>query len=248
MTDAPPLSSRDRTRAELVKVAAGLLAEGGPSAVTTRSVAQAAGMQAPAIYRLFGDKVGLLAAVVEDGYASYVGAKHVDEAADPVADLRLGWDVHIDFGLDNPELFRLMHSGLSALAPEGSGASGSLQRGTAVLHTRVRRVAEAGRLAVAEPLAVDLVRASATGVVFTLLDGGIAPQHALRESAWLALAAVILTSPSSPSGRSGLTGQDSSAAPPAAVAAVTLGAALPTLDGFTPGERALLSELLARVN
>lgn len=202
-------------------------------------------MQAPAIYRLFGDKVGLLAAVVEDGYASYVGAKRVDEAADPVADLRLGWDVHIDFGLENPELFRLMHSGLTALEAEGSGASGALQRGTAVLHTRVRRVAVAGRLAVAEPLAVDLVRASATGVVFTLLDGGIAPRDALRESAWRALAAVILAPPAPSSEHSVPSDR---AAPPAAIAAVTLGAALPTLDGFTPGERALLAELLARVS
>src|SRR5258707_1366338 len=38
-----PVSSRDRTRAQLVEVAAHLLAAEGPDAVTTRSVARAAG-------------------------------------------------------------------------------------------------------------------------------------------------------------------------------------------------------------
>jgi len=68
-------SPRDRTRAQLVQVAEKLLATQGPDAVTTRSVALAAGVQAPAIYRLFGDKNGLLGAVVEHGFASYLARK-----------------------------------------------------------------------------------------------------------------------------------------------------------------------------
>jgi AcrR family transcriptional regulator len=237
MPDALPLSTRDRTRADLVKVAADLLAEGGPGAVTTRSVAQAAGVQAPAIYRLFGDKIGLLSAVVEDGYASYADAKHIDADSDPVADLRAGWELHVGFGLENPALFRLMHTGLRSLA-----ADGALERGAEVLRSRVRRVAGAGRLAVAEPLAIDLVRATATGAVFTLLDGPAASRDALIDAAWRSLAAVILvpTDDHPPA--------DDSTAPTRA--AVTLAAALPTLDPvapFTPGERALLSELLARL-
>ncbi|MGH3177698.1 MAG: TetR/AcrR family transcriptional regulator, partial [Streptosporangiaceae bacterium] len=87
-----PGSSRDRTRAQLVEVAAELLATQGPDAVTTRSVALAAGVQAPAIYRLFGDKNGLLDAVVEHGFVSYVARKLPAGAdADPVEGLRAGW-------------------------------------------------------------------------------------------------------------------------------------------------------------
>src|ERR1700750_2637053 len=81
-------SSRDRTRAQLVEVAAGLLATAWPDAVTTRSVALAAGVQAPTIYRIFGDKNGLLDAVVEHGFATYVGRKHLDPDTDPVESLR----------------------------------------------------------------------------------------------------------------------------------------------------------------
>src|ERR1700677_3669653 len=53
-----------KTRENLVEVAARLLREQGAAAVTTRAVALAAGVQAPAIYRLFGDKDGLLDAVL----------------------------------------------------------------------------------------------------------------------------------------------------------------------------------------
>jgi AcrR family transcriptional regulator len=43
--------------------------------VTTRAVAEAAGVQAPTIYRLFGDENGLLDAVAEHGFASYLEDK-----------------------------------------------------------------------------------------------------------------------------------------------------------------------------
>jgi len=55
-----------------VEVAAKLLATQGLDAVTTRSVALAAGVQAPTIYRIFGDKNGLLDAVVQHGWATYL--------------------------------------------------------------------------------------------------------------------------------------------------------------------------------
>src|ERR1700753_1036365 len=111
MRKPDPASARDQTRAHLVEVAAKLLASGGPDAVTTRSVALAAGVQAPTIYRLFGDKNGLLPAVAEHGFVSYMGRKPPDEAGDdPVENLRAGWELHVGFGLANPELFRLMHT------------------------------------------------------------------------------------------------------------------------------------------
>ena len=91
MNGPNPASSRDRTRAQLVEVAAGLLATEGPDVVTTRSVALAVGVQAPTIYRLFGDKSGLLDAIVKHGFASYLAAKHpVGTDADPVQGLRCG--------------------------------------------------------------------------------------------------------------------------------------------------------------
>jgi AcrR family transcriptional regulator len=224
------VSSRDRTRAQLVEVAAHLLATDGPDAVTTRSVALAAGVQAPTIYRLFGDKNGLLDAVVEHGFASYVEQKHLDPDADPVEGLRAGWELHVGFGLANPELFRLMHTALRT--PGGRAAAAT---GIGVLKARVHRVAEAGRLRVTERRAVELIQAAGTGVVLTLIDQADGePDDALADTAWESVRATILTD-----APAAVTGP--------AAAAVTLRAALPDLTALTAAERALLGDWLDRI-
>ena len=68
------------TRERLVKAAAELLIDGGKEAVSTRAVASAAGVQAPTLYRLFGDKDGLLDAVAAYGFADYLATKHAMES------------------------------------------------------------------------------------------------------------------------------------------------------------------------
>ena len=231
--DAPELASpRDRTRAQLVEVAAQLLAGGGPDAVTTRSVALAAGVQAPAIYRLFGDKSGLLDAVAEHGFAGYLARKPpVDADGDPVESLRAGWQLHIGFGLANPELFRLMHRA----RPTPDGRAGAAA-GLAVLQARVHRVAAAGLLRVTERRAVELIDAAGTGVVLTLIDQAVSERDdALADTAWEAVCAAILADAST------------TAVPGPAAAAVTLRAALPDLQALTLAERALLGDWLDRI-
>ena len=224
-------SPRDRTRTRLVEVAAHLLSTEGPDAVTTRSVALAAGVQAPTIYRLFGDKNGLLEAVVHHGFESYVAQKPpVDTGDDPVAALRSGWDLHVGFGTANPALFRLMHTALRS--PE---AREVIESGVAVLRERVRRVARAGRLRVTERQAVDLIHAAGTGVVFTLIDQP-GDDSSLADTAWESVCGTMLTDAAT-------SGPDGSTS-----AAVTLRAALPELAGtFTPAEQALLDDWLQRI-
>jgi AcrR family transcriptional regulator len=232
MRKPDPASSRDRMRAHLVAVAAELLAAQGPDAVTTRSVALAAGVQAPAIYRLFGDKSGLLDAVIEHGFATYVAKKPpVGTDADPVESLRAGWELHIGFGLANPELFRLMHTALRTPGGRAGAAAGA-----GVLQARVHRVAEAGRLRVTERRAADLIHAAGTGVVFTLIDqAGDERDGTLADTAWESVCATILTDAST------------AAIPGPAAAAVTLRAALPDLTALTAAERALLGDWLDRI-
>jgi len=225
-------SSRDRTRAQLVEVAAALLAAHGPDAVTTRSVALAAGMQAPTIYRLFGDKNGLLDAVVQHGFASYLARKPpVSADGDPVESLRAGWELHVGFGLANPELFRLMHTALRT--PDGRAIAAA---GIGILRARVHRVAEAGRLRVTERRAVDLIVAAGTGVVLTLIDQPEDERDdALADIAWESACAAILTS----AGTAAITGP--------AAAAVALRAALPSVTALTSTEGALLADWLDRI-
>jgi AcrR family transcriptional regulator len=187
-------------------------------------------VQAPTIYRLFGDKSGLLDAVVAHGFASYVEQKHLDPDADPVEGLRGGWELHVGFGLANPELFRLMHTALRT--PDGRAVAAT---GIGVLQARVHRVAEAGRLRVTERRAVELIQAAGTGVVLTLIDQAEGERDdTLADTAWESVCATILTDAAA-----AVTG-------PAAVA-VTLRAALPGLTALTPAERALLGDWLDRI-
>ncbi|MEV0387594.1 TetR/AcrR family transcriptional regulator [Nonomuraea sp. NPDC050643] len=163
---AEPEVGRDLTRQRVIEAAAGLLARDGREAVTTRAVASAAGVQAPAIYRLFGDKDGLLEAVAEHGYATFLAAKHVDaRPRDPVDDLRAGWDLAVGFGLANPELYALMYG-----EPKRGTASAAFHAGMRILVERIRRLAAAGRLRVEERLAVALIHATARGAVLTWLS------------------------------------------------------------------------------
>ncbi|MEU9185256.1 helix-turn-helix domain-containing protein [Streptomyces sp. NPDC048484] len=156
---------RERTRQRVIEAAADLLAREGRDAVTTRAVAVAAGMQAPAIYRLFGDKDGLLEAVAEHGYATFFAAKHVDpDPQDPIEDLRAGWDLAVEFGLTHPALYVLMYS-----EPKRA-TSAAFRAGMEILLGRVRRLAAGGWLRVDEELAVTLIHATARGAVLTWLS------------------------------------------------------------------------------
>jgi len=132
-------SSRDALRARIVGAAADLLAAGGRDAVTTRAVAAAADVQAPTIYRIFGDMRGLLDAVVAYGFAAHFAGKlPVNPAIDPLDDLRDGWDQHIAFGLAHPALYALM-----AGDPNPKVTSAAEQAAEAVLRQRLKRVATA---------------------------------------------------------------------------------------------------------
>ena len=173
-----------------------LLQESGPTAVTTRGVADAAGVQPPAIYRLFGDKNGLLDAVAEQVLATSVAAKAgaADAAAatgdDPLTDLRDGWRTQVEFGVANPDVFRLLSD------PERLLRSPAARRGLLVLEARVHRLAVAGRLRVPEPRAVGLIQVAGTGAVLTLLSTPAAERDpGLADAVLEAVLQQILTEP-----------------------------------------------------
>ncbi|MFD9738979.1 TetR/AcrR family transcriptional regulator [Umezawaea sp. NPDC059074] len=157
---------REPIRVRVVEAAADLLAREGGDAVTTRAVAAAAGVQPPTIYRLFGDKDGLLDAVAEHGYTAFLAAKHVDTSPDdPVEDLRAGWDLAVEFGLANPSLYALMYG-----EPRRGTTSAAFQAGMRILVERIHRLAAGGWLRVDERLAASLIHATARGAVLTWLS------------------------------------------------------------------------------
>ncbi|MEV5941426.1 TetR/AcrR family transcriptional regulator [Streptomyces sp. NPDC051994] len=161
-----PSPGREQTRQRVIEAAIDLLTRGGRDAVTTRAVADAAGLQPPAIYRLFGDKDGLLDAVAEHGFAAFIATKHIDpDPQDPIEDLRAGWDVAIEFGLANPALFTLMYT-----EPSRTRYSAAFKTGMEILMGRVRRLAAGGWLRVDEELAAQVIHATARGAVLTWLS------------------------------------------------------------------------------
>lgn len=229
-------SSRHDTRFKIIEVAARLLDDQGAAGVTTRAVAEGAGVQAPAIYRLFGDKDGLLDAVAEHVMATHVSAKAavLDVAAaqdvDPLEDLRAGWDTQIAFGLAHPAVFRLLTDPGRVLLSPGARA------GRALLETRVRRIAATGRLRMSERRAVDLIHAAGTGIVQALL--ATPPKERDEDLAEIMYTAVL---------RQILTEAPDPAASGPTAAAVALRAVSTELAVLTDAERQLLTEWLDRV-
>ncbi len=224
----------DDCRGRVVLAAAALIASGGPDAATTRAVAVAAGVQAPTIYRLFGDKRGLLDAVAEHGLATYVAQKSVHEPnSDPVQELREGWDLHVAFGLAHPGLFAIMSDyAFPHTRPLSPGAAAGLN----VLRRKMKVVALAGRLRMSEERAVDLMHSVCTGTVLTLLRK---PEQ--RRDAGLSATAreTVITA---------ITGEAPSVADTALrAAATTLRAALGQSTLLSRGENQLMLELLDRI-
>jgi AcrR family transcriptional regulator len=232
MTDAA--TRRADLRARIIEVAAQALREEGPAAVTTRGVTERAGVQAPMIYRLFGDKDGLLEAVAEHVMAGFVAAKAKtagEESDDPLRDLRAAWREQIDFGVGNPALFRLLSD------PDRVRRSAAAHAGRQVLRTRIGRVAAAGRLRVSEERAIDLLQAAAVGAIQTLLAAAPAQRDpGLADSLYDAVLGQILTGPATS------VRADSDAA-----AAVALRARAARLGALTRAERHMLTEWLDRV-
>src|ERR687885_144782 len=130
------------TRTKLLRAAERLLNASPDGDVTTREVCEAAGVGQPVLYRQFGDKTGLLRALVDYGFDRYLATKRAGAPSeDPIADLRQGWDTHIAFALDHPALYRLMFSPSFESVPDAAGEAMDILRGVLV------RCAEDGRLA-----------------------------------------------------------------------------------------------------
>lgn len=151
------------TRERIIEAAAKLVSEGGIEALSTRAVTAAAGVQAPTLYRLFGDKQGLLDAVAAHGFDTYLVSKQAQlKTGDPIADVAAGFDLHVEFGLANPGLYVLMY---------GAVRPGHIQpvEGRRILRAMLERAAAAGRLKVPVETALELVGTAGVGVTLHLI-------------------------------------------------------------------------------
>lgn len=219
-------------RSRILDAAASLVANEGVVALTTRAVAAKAGVQAPTLYRLFGDKRGLLDAVAEHGMTAFIARKVAAiPDPDPVQDLRDAWDAYVEFGLENPAVFAIINE----IGRTGPPSPATIA-GKRVLQARVQRIAQTGRLRLPEDRAVALIHAAGIGVIATLLGMPEKDRdQALSVTAREAVLGAMLNAEAAahPQGPSSF--------------AVGLSAHLSTTDLLSPGERLLLQELLSRI-
>ena len=220
------------TRDRLLHAAAELLRESTNRDVSTRAICERAGVQAPTLYHYFGNKQGLLDAVVNDRFT-----QHMRDAAgahdDPVVSIRDGWDHHVRFGLDQPSFYVLVHGEIQPGVP--CSLTSTAERLQLEL---LNRVARDGRLTVAPSVAAKQIVAANVGATLSLIATPGEPDLAwsvrLRDTV---LAAVI-------------DGEDTARPAGGTLSTMAVGF-LATLDqdggGFTDGETTLLREWLHRI-
>lgn len=166
MPTSPVRRQRERRpqaerRAEFLDATVSLIRREG-AMVSMEAIAREAGVTKPILYRLFGDRDGLLQALGErlakdvmDQILATIARAEEDAATAPRAALRTAIEAYIELIDRDPEVYRFLTERSTAGAP-GRGLASEVARGvTLVLGERIR--AEKGDSGAAEPWAFGLV-------------------------------------------------------------------------------------------
>ncbi|MBU2667314.1 TetR/AcrR family transcriptional regulator [Actinoplanes bogorensis] len=233
--DADGPADDAQVRKALVEAAERRLAASTDGDIATRAVSEDAGVSQPVLYRLFGDKRGLLDAVADAGFERYARRKsELEVTDDAVADMYAGWDDHMAFAAANPALYQLM------FAPRARAATTAYKRILELLEATLLRCAAAGALATTPHAAARLILPVNIGVALSRIaqpalfdDPGLS--HVARDAVF----AAVLTEP-----------VVTRAPDPVRAAARQLSAqlALTGTDRLEPAETALLGRWLERID
>ena len=228
-------------KARLLHAAAELLASSGGSTVSTRQITQLAGVTAPTLYHHFGDKEGLFDAVVAAGFEEYVaGERDFAPSGQPLEDIRRLWDNHVQFGLNQPELYLVMFGNIR---PESRPAI--VADAEALMEEMLNKAAVAGQLNVPPKEAARSVLAANVGVTLMLITEK-APERNLELSAMTRDAMVFAVSTE----QARDNGPEDSGKSSVVVAAIALNAALQASnsDQLSSSELKLFLEWLHRIS
>lgn len=219
------------TRSLIIKQAAELLAASPNGDVSTRAVCEAAGVGQPVMYRIFGDKEGLLAAVADCVWGEYLDSKRIAvPSADPLQDVRDGWDNHTAFALAHPHAYRLVFATALSSPPDAAEEAMSL------LQRILERLAAQGRLRMNPAKAARIVMAANSGIALALI---LRPSQFSDSSLSAVMREATLNSVVSDTG--------TPVSDAVEVAAVTLQTGLASSTAFTSAESGLLTEWLTRI-
>jgi len=137
------LQRSEETQRAILRSAGELLVEDGYEGFSMRRLAARCGYTAPSIYHHFGDKQSLLDAVVEERFQLILERlRRVRRRSDPADTVRAMIGEFVQFGLENPDHYKLLDLPRPADSPPSP--SGEVLR--ELLHVQLEQLASAGRL------------------------------------------------------------------------------------------------------
>jgi AcrR family transcriptional regulator len=148
--------SHHDVRRRLIEVAADVLSEEGPGALSARRLARDAETSTMAVYTHFGGMPGLVCAVVTEGFTRlYDRVAEVEPTDDPLADLVASGIAYRAHALADPHLYLVMFG--SASLGQYRLTEAELEVGLAAFNqlvAAVQRVMDVGVIRAADPGAV----------------------------------------------------------------------------------------------
>lgn len=166
---------REEARRAILDASEALILEGGSADFSIRNLAERCGYTAPTIYHYFGDKEGVVAALLEERFARLLeSVQQVEPSPDPADHLRRMVQSFAEFGQENPTFYRLIVAGRSDGADRTPPAA---EAARALLEKPWNDLAEAGRLHCGDPRA-------AGQSLWSLLHGMTALRAARPEHEW----------------------------------------------------------------
>lgn len=177
LTPAERRRRRQRTEARraILDATAALLLEGGYEDFSMRRLADRCGYTAPTIYHYFGDKPGLIDALLEERFRSLLRhLRRVPSVGDAEADLIAMARAFTRFGLRNPTHYWLLTTarGADAVPPR------SAEEARAVMEAPLRKLEAEGRLALDDFEATQQA-------LWALLHGVISLRSSRQDYAWV---------------------------------------------------------------
>jgi AcrR family transcriptional regulator len=175
----------------LVDAAEAVLARNGPAAVTVRNVAAEAGVAPMGVYNRFGNKEGLVEALLTRGFDGLRQAVAAHGELDPIDRLRASGVRYRQFALQNPQHYAVMFGGAiphGEFSPElNECAGGAFQE----LVGHVATAIAAGRLRPGDPVDIaQQIWSAVHGAVTLEMRGQV--QTADPERTYLALLDLII--------------------------------------------------------
>jgi AcrR family transcriptional regulator len=186
-------------RRALLNAGLELLAERGVAAFTLREVARRAGVSHAAPSHHFGDRGGLVRAIVAESF-TLLGSALAEAASaagdDPIDRIAAMGLAYVDFALDNPERYRLMfrtelsQAGTSEAPTDADAASGGA---FATVMAAVQDASDQGLLRDGVDAGAAAVAgwASVHGLASLILEGAIGIRPDQRERARQVASAVV---------------------------------------------------------